>query len=446
MNASLSTLKKDGQTLLWHGLALIPLVKAHGSPLRLTHLPSIGQRIHQARSWFKAAMQQNDHGGKYHYTYCLKASSLRCIVDEVLMHDCHLEASGSVDMAMIQQLIDQQQLPTDRMIMCNGYKTHDYLHAMMAMHQSGQVKVLPILDSQSEFHRLASGTQQNKEAMTLGLRIATMHDQTSRHGIAPDQVQSFVSDEVIPATWAKLVMVHAFMEGGMDGSEAYLRTLKGVIDCYVALKPICPDLNLLNLGGSLPIQDDLAPGRNQSGIIRGIVDLLTTTCREQSVDVPDLVTEFGSYTVSESGAYLFQVLDEKTQAKGPAWYQIDSSIITTLPDTWAKKKVFPCEAINHLDGERQMAQIVGLTCDKDDYYPEQNLPLLPVGEALYVGMFHTGAYQEGLSGYGGMKHCMIPAAKHLVIDGHSQVRVYAQPQPPEQMLQLLEGDSGHAEP
>lgn len=448
MNSPLSTLRKDGQTLQWHGLALMPLVRAHGSPLRLTHLPSIGQRIDQAKSWFKAAMQQHDHDGKYHYSYCLKASPLRCVVDEVLKHDCHLEASGSVDLAMIQQLIDQQHLPADRMVLCNGYKTSDYVDAMLAMHQRGQVQLIPILDSPSEFHRL-KGMQTDSEALTLGLRIATMHGQRSRHGIAPDQVQSFVRNELNPAPWAKLVMVHAFMEGSMDGSEAYLQSLQEVMDCYVALKAMCPDLNRLNLGGSLPIEDDLSPGRSQSDIIHGIVDLLTTTCREQSIDLPDLVTEFGAYTVSESGATLFQVLDEKTQATGPSWYQIDSSIITTLPDTWAKKKVFPCEAINHLGAQRQMAQVVGLTCDKDDCYPAQALPVLTHGDALYVGMFHTGAYQEGLSGYGGMKHCMVPAAKHLVIDGpvdQPQVTVYAQPQSPGQMLKLLEGGNSHGEP
>jgi arginine decarboxylase len=37
-------------------------------------------------------------------------------------------------------------------------------------------------------------------------------------------------------------------------------------------------------------------------------------------------------------------------------------------------------------------------------------------EPLYIGFFHTGAYQDSLSGYGGIKHCLIPSPKHVIID------------------------------
>ena len=33
-----------------------------------------------------------------------------------------------------------------------------------------------------------------------------------------------------------------------------------------------------------------------------------------------------------------------------------------------------------------------------------------------MGFFHTGAYQESLSGYGGIKHCLIPAPQHVILD------------------------------
>ena len=36
-------------------------------------------------------------------------------------------------------------------------------------------------------------------------------------------------------------------------------------------------------------------------------------------------------------------------------------------------------------------------------------------EPLYVGFFHTGAYQDQISGYGGIKHCLIPSPKHVIV-------------------------------
>jgi len=57
-------------------------------------------------------------------------------------------------------------------------------------------------------------------------------------------------------------------------------------------------------------------------------------CGKNEVPEPDIFTEFGSFTVGESGAILFSVVDQKKQNDREAWDMIDSSFITTLPDTW----------------------------------------------------------------------------------------------------------------
>ena len=48
------------------------------------------------------------------------------------------------------------------------------------------------------------------------------------------------------------------------------------------------------------------------------------------------------------------------------------------------------------------------------------LPKVGEGEPLYVGFFHTGAYQDQISGYGGIKHCLIPSPKHIIV-GHAKI-------------------------
>jgi len=54
--------------------------------------------------------------------------------------------------------------------------------------------------------------------------------------------------------------------------------------------------------------------------------------------------------------------------------------------------------------------------DSEEHINEVFLPKLngdTPKEPLYVGFFHTGAYQDQISGYGGIKHCMIPSPKHV---------------------------------
>ena len=71
----------------------------------------------------------------------------------------------------------------------------------------------------------------------------------------------------------------------------------------------------------------------------------------------------------------------------------------------------------------QRVVLGGITCDSHDYYDSEehiNEVFLPKVKSmvrpLYVGFFHTGAYQDQISGYGGIKHCLIPSPKHVIVD------------------------------
>jgi arginine decarboxylase len=66
----------------------------------------------------------------------------------------------------------------------------------------------------------------------------------------------------------------------------------------------------------------------------------------------------------------------------------------------------------------------------------------------FIGFFHTGAYQEALSGYGGLKHCLLPPPKHILIDknyyGEFTDWEVFQEQDADSMLRILGYDSPYA--
>jgi arginine decarboxylase len=82
-----------------------------------------------------------------------------------------------------------------------------------------------------------------------------------------------------------------------------------------------------------------------------------------------------------------------------------------------------------------------------DYYnseahsSEVFLPKIENGEPLYIGFFHTGAYQDTLGGVGGLQHCLIPAPKHVLIDkdakGKIKTRLFRDEQTSSSMLKIL---------
>ena len=94
--------------------------------------------------------------------------------------------------------------------------------------------------------------------------------------------------------------------------------------------------------------------------------------------------------------------------------------MNTIPDAWLYMKNSSA-SINKWQNEYKRVNIGGISCDHSDYYNSEdfNQEVLFLfsedDKNLYLGFFHTGAYQDSLSGYGG-KSILIPAPKHIIID------------------------------
>ena len=126
---------------------------------------------------------------------------------------------------------------------------------------------------------------------------------------------------------------------------------------------------------------------------------------------------------------------------------IDSSFITTLPDVWGLSQKYILLSVNNWDKPYQKIKVGGITCDSMDYYNSEAhttmvfLPKKENNEPLYIGFFHTGAYQESLGGYGGIQHCLVPAPKHVLINrdenGKITTELFANEQDSESMLKIL---------
>ena len=105
---------------------------------------------------------------------------------------------------------------------------------------------------------------------------------------------------------------------------------------------------------------------------------------------------------------------------------MDGSFITHMPDVWGLNQKYVLLPLNLWQNMYHRVNIGGLTCDSMDYYDSEAhlgevfLPKYNKKETLYFRFFNTGAYQEALSGYGGIQHCLIPSPKHVIINRDSE--------------------------
>ncbi len=385
---------EDGE-LHFHDINMMDIINQYGTPLKITYLPKISSQIQRAKRMFNVAMAKVDYKGTYNYCYCTKSSHFEFVLAEALKNDIHLETMHALD-------------PLDKLV---------------------------------------------EKSLNLGVRIASEEDPTfdfytSRLGIRYSDIVPFYENMISKKKKFKLKMLHFFINTGMRDTAYYWNELAKCVGVYCDLKLICPELDSLNIGGGFPIKNSLASDFDYEYMAEEIISQIKSMCNARGVAEPNIFTEFGSFTVGESGATIFQILDMKQQNDRERWYMIDSSFMVTLPDTWGIKQKFILLPINKWNDKYQRVFLGGLTCDSQDYYnadAHANAIYLPMiedkDEPLYIGFFHTGAYQESISGYGGIQHCLQPAPKHIIIDkdenGDYTTKLFSKEQTYKSMLKIL---------
>ena len=439
---------EDGE-LYWFGIPLMDIIKQYGTPLRIAYLPKISQNIQRARRAFNVAMAKVDYKGDYNYCYCTKSSHFAFVMEEVLKNNVHIETSSAFDINILEDLYENGYLKPDTFIICNGFKRPQYVENIEYFMSLGFNNIIPILDNKFELDLFNINENQK---FNVGIRIAAEEEPkfdfyTSRLGIRYNDIVPYYQEKIQNNPNVDLKMLHFFINTGIKDTAYYWNELNKAVNLYCELKKICPELDSLNIGGGFPIQAHLDFKYDYEYMAEEIVAQVQTICHNNNVPEPHIFTEFGSYTVGESGAMLYSIINQKQQNDRELWNMIDSSFMTTLPDTWAINQRYIFLAINNWDKEYERVHMGGLTCDSEDFYNAEAhsnaifMPKITADEEQYIGFFHMGAYQESLSGFGGIQHCLIPSPKLVVIDrdedGEYTTKLFAKEQSYKSMLKIL---------
>lgn len=440
-------------SLTFHGVSLKHLIDKYGTPFRFIYLPKISDQIKKAKNLFNRTIKNNNYTGKYHFCYCTKCNHFYHVINEALKQNVDLETSSSFDIDLILSLLQKGKLKKNIKIIHNGYKTDDYLNKIINLQSLGFTNSIIILDSLNELNQLTNKIKTNKP-INIGLRMAINEEAqsayyTSRLGIPPSEIIEFYTKNIRDNKKVELKMLHFFVDSGIKDTPYYWGEFQKALKLYIELKKESKSLNSFNLGGGFPIRNHLGFEYNYEYMINEIISNIKTVCNSQDVPEPDIYTEFGKYTVGESGAIIFKVLEQKQQNDAETWYIVDNSLMNTIPDAWSIQEKFILLPINKWGNEYGRINIGGISCDHSDYYNSEDfnqevvLPIYPETdkEPLYIGFFHTGAYQDAVSGYGGIKHCLIPSPKHVIIDrdekGNIVDTVYREEQSVSEMFKIL---------
>ncbi len=424
--------------LFCQDLDLLDLSQKWGSPLEIGFTPLVTRQINKMHGYFASAFRRKGYRAKFTYAYASKAAQYEDLIRTALQAGAHYETSSPMDLQMARLHWKAGNLPSDRMILTNGFKTPAYVQNILQMRREGFKNIIPIIESVQEIAPFANSHFDFEVGLRLRvdrsiLPYGDFSQVTSRFGVAHAEIPA-VAAKIAAQPNLKLVMFHAMIDTQCVDRENWVRALLLSFRSYCELKSLHPSLRAFNFGGGMPVPYSLDFDFDYQAFADELTEGVMQLCAEYGIEHPEIVGEFGRYTAAAYGFDFYKVVVAKpSHNPDVAWYVIDGSLMSSLPDTWALKQPFIVLPLNGYDKPFKKAWISGLTCDSDDVYrsgePDDTVMLPDIdfmtdGEELVIGVFMTGAYQDMLSGIGGVHHCLLPEPGELVVEATPGARGY----------------------
>ena len=415
--------RQQGHLMLGGRVDLNVQAARYGAPLELVYLPQITRQVHGMMGWAAQASRATSYAGAFLYAYATKANFSADVVRTALEAGAHYETSAAADVQIAHHLWKQGILKADRYLICNGSKEPHYTDAILRLRRAGHAQIISVLDDLDEFAALRScplpmqfGVREREAGNRDGAHLGN-----DRFGLTPSEMTTAAAG--LTGTPHSLVMYHAMIGSQVEDADHFLTTLRTSIRNYCALRQRVPTLRFFNYGGGTPTSGyRLDFEFDYTGFLTLLMEEMRAMCQEYDVPMPDLVGEFGRYTVANHSVYLFDVGQVKAGSEGqPDWYLINGSLMVSIPDS----VLVPDQkfVILPLDGWERPARPVRLgsrrTCDSDDVYPRPGrapLMLPDSGVGTVIAICGVGAYQQMISGRGGAHHCLSPEPRRIIFE------------------------------
>jgi len=422
-----SFLHIENNRLFFQDIDLSQLAQNWGTPLEVGFNPIITQQVHKMQGYFAQAYGKLNYKGSFTYCYASKAAQYEDLIRTALRSGANYETSSPMDISMARLHWKAGNLTSDKVILCNGFKTADYIKNIVQLKREGFEKIIPIIESEVEIASFARTGLNFEVGIRLRVDKSILPDGdfsrvTSRFGIAHDEVLR-IAELINHTPNLTPVMFHAMIDTQCTAREDWVKALLLSFRQYCQLKQLYPSMRAFNFGGGMPVPYSLDFNFDYQAFANELTAGIMTLCVEYGVSHPEIVGEFGRYTAAAYGFDIYKVeLAKPSHKADTSWYVINGSLMSSLPDTWALKQQFITLPLSGFDCPVRKAWLSGMTCDSDDVYRSGEeddaviLPELYPGEELTIGVFMTGAYQDMLSGIGGVHHCLLPEPSELVIE------------------------------
>lgn len=446
----------DGD-LMYRGHRALDWVEKYDAPLSVIDSGWVRLRTHQLHNLLDDARLATHYSAGARVYYAAKARMHAGIVLPAYQAGALGETSSVQDLLHIELLWRRRMLPRNFKTICNGFKLpperlidrvpgkpfstdepvytplDDYAGTIMRMLNAG-LPIMPIIDSLEEAAWFMEHAP--RKGMEVGARLAfgkvreasDIDILNAGFGLTPRQTEKLLRQLAHhPRTTprmlhamvgaAETMPIHELVDGARLAAELYFR-----------YKRVAPTLDTLNFGGGLP---PLGESYDHLDLFCSLFSAIQQEAKKAGFDdgdLPVVAFEPGSLIAAESTFLIVPVLNIKTLGHvggAPILFGVsDVSFIESTIDGLLLGHDFPMLPANFGNRRSYPMWLRGVTCDSMDVWPPMTierpwlrLPVPARNEKLYIVAAQVGAYQESLTGKGGVNHCAVKEPAEVIIDG-----------------------------
>ncbi len=414
--------------LYYKDINLYDLANKYKAPLEVSYTPMITEKITYLKNLFAEKITKYDYPKKYNYAYATKANYYSEVVLTALNDVDMLETSSAYDIDIIYKLVQDGYIKKGYTVLCNGFKNEKYVETLRKLLKKG-INVIPVIENEREFDLISQLTEFD---INVGLRYnsdfeSRLIKNTFEHSEEFDNRFGFNADKcfemakkIRKAKNLKLRVLHFHFGGSITNIDNYIKGFSNILSLYCSLKKENDTLEYFDFGGGFPTKYSLTYTFDYDYLVDEIIKTTKYLCEKNEVECPQLIGEHGRFTTADHSFYIYKV-DFAKQQNDINWYIINGSLMNMAPDIWGIQQDFTILPVNLYENKCIPVCLGGETCDPDDRYflNDSNtklfMPEIKKDETLYIAIFSIGAYQEIISGIGGLHHCLIPEGNELVI-------------------------------
>jgi arginine decarboxylase len=295
------------------------------APLVIRFQDMLHHRVTQLNEMFRKAIKEEGYKGEYRGVFPIKVNQLREVVDEIVDAGKNfgygLEA-GSKPELMIALAMHEG---SDRLIICNGYKDHDYIRLALLGRKIGK-QIIIVVEQLTEVDDIITIAAEVGVKPLIGFRakLQTRGEGKWSSSTGDNAKFGLNTAEILFATEklkkAKLTQCVKLVHFHIGSQVPNIITIKNaVIEAsrfYCQLVKMGFPMGYLDCGGGLGIDYDGSRTNFESSMnytmaeyARDVVANIRDICVASDVAVPDIVTESGRAVVAPHSMLVVEVFE-----------------------------------------------------------------------------------------------------------------------------------------